>query len=169
MKKYYDILEVSPKASQEVIENAFHILVRKSPIEQQMDIREAYRVLSDPFLREQYNLELEKERIAQMENMYHNMEKQNNSFQPNREDRPNRKRNKSSNQINTNQMDKKSLRGMFQYFKAVYENREKIESTKESRQKNLIAILLTILIVGGLLLTLWLIPATNEWIRKFVL
>ena len=29
MKDYYEILEVSPKASKEIIERAYHVLVKK--------------------------------------------------------------------------------------------------------------------------------------------
>ena len=74
MKDYYGILEVNEKASQEIIEKAYRTLVKKyhpdlySSIEKieaekkLKDINEAYNILSDSFLRSQYDLELEKER-----------------------------------------------------------------------------------------------------------
>lgn len=73
MKNYYEILEVNKKASKEVIEKAYKVLVKKyhpdrnqiqaqNNSEQKMkEINEAYEILSNDFLREQYNLELEKE------------------------------------------------------------------------------------------------------------
>ena len=74
MKDYYGILEVNEKASQEIIEKAYRTLVKKyhpdlySSIEKieaekkLKDINEAYNILSDSFLRSQYDLELQKER-----------------------------------------------------------------------------------------------------------
>ena len=73
MKNYYEILEVNQKASKEVIEKAYKVLVKKyhpdlhkNQKQVELDkkikeINEAYEVLSNDFLREQYNLELEKQ------------------------------------------------------------------------------------------------------------
>ena len=64
MKKYYEILEVNPNASIEIIEKAYKVLARKYHpdlyegeekiyAEKKMrDINEAYKILSDEFLRE---------------------------------------------------------------------------------------------------------------------
>ena len=74
MKNYYDLLEVTPKASTEVIEKAYKVLVKKYhpdlyqgeeriyAEEKIKELNEAYKVLSSSFLREQYDLELEKEK-----------------------------------------------------------------------------------------------------------
>ena len=73
MKNYYEILEVNPKASKEVIKKAHQVLIKKYhpdlyvgaerfDAEQKVkDINEAYKILSDDFLREQYDNELKKE------------------------------------------------------------------------------------------------------------
>ena len=70
MKNYYDILEINKKASKEIIENAYKTLSKKyssyetaqdENSEKLRDINEAYKILSDSFLREQYDIELEKE------------------------------------------------------------------------------------------------------------
>ena len=73
MKNYYDILEISQRSSKEVMKNAYQVLVKKYQpdlykgqdriyAEQKIkDINEAYKILSDDFLREQYDLELEKQ------------------------------------------------------------------------------------------------------------
>ena len=75
MKNYYEILEVNPKASKEIIEKAYKVLIKKyhpdlykgeSRIyaeEQTRQINEAYKILSDEFLREQYDKEIEKENM----------------------------------------------------------------------------------------------------------
>ena len=73
MKNYYELLEVNPRASREIIEKAYKILAKKCHpdlyvgeeriyAEKKLrDLNEAYHVLSDDFLREQYDIELEKE------------------------------------------------------------------------------------------------------------
>ena len=65
MKNYYNILEVSENASKEVIEKAHKVLVMRYHPDLQnnnlnaenkiREINEAYSVLSDPFLKEQYD------------------------------------------------------------------------------------------------------------------
>ncbi len=73
MKNYYEILEVNEKASDEVIEKAYKVLVKryhpdlnasnKQYAERKIkEINEAYDILTDKFLRNQYDLELEKEK-----------------------------------------------------------------------------------------------------------
>ena len=68
MKNYYEILEVNEHASQEIIEKAYKILVKKYHpdlytgeesiyAEQKVrELNEAYQVLSDDFLKSQYDL-----------------------------------------------------------------------------------------------------------------
>jgi curved DNA-binding protein CbpA len=72
MIDYYEILEVSPKASQDVIRAVYNILMQRydpdkdsnSPETDQMiiTIRLAYDVLSDPEKRKSYDIELDKTR-----------------------------------------------------------------------------------------------------------
>ena len=87
MKNYYEILEVNPKASKEIIEKAYKVLIKKyhpdlykgeSRIyaeEQTRQINEAYKILSDEFLREQYDKEIEKENMfnRQYNSNYNNL------------------------------------------------------------------------------------------------
>ena len=70
MKNYYEILEVNPKASKEIIEKAYRVLAKKYHPDLYTDdkqrdaekkikeINEAYKILSDDFLREQYDNEI---------------------------------------------------------------------------------------------------------------
>ena len=69
MKNYYEILEVSPNASQEVIEKAYRALAKKYHPDistsnkafsesRFKEIAEAYNILSNPNLRKEYDLKL---------------------------------------------------------------------------------------------------------------
>ena len=76
MKNYYELLEVSEKASPEVIKKAYITLVKKYHPDLQPDdekksaedkikeINEAYEVLSDKIKRENYDRKLQAERIT---------------------------------------------------------------------------------------------------------
>ena len=75
MKNYYEILEVSPNASPEVIEKAYKALVKKyhpdlQPTDKKAEfeekikiINEAYDILSDMDKRNKYNKQLESENL----------------------------------------------------------------------------------------------------------
>ena len=89
MKNYYEILEVNPKASKEVIEKAYRVLAKKyhpdlyigekkEYAERKIkEINAAYNILSDEFLREQYDSELKKQNIEYTQNYYQGQKKQN--------------------------------------------------------------------------------------------
>lgn len=72
MKNYYEILEVDRKASQEIIEKAYRILVKRyhpdlqgNEYEKEMrEINEAYAVLADEYKRQQYDKKLQDETIS---------------------------------------------------------------------------------------------------------
>lgn len=77
MSNWYEILEVSEKASKEVIDKAYHVLVKKYHPDLQKDsqkkiaedkmkqINEAYEILSNEEKRKQYDLELKNKREEQ--------------------------------------------------------------------------------------------------------
>lgn len=83
MKNYYEILEVDQKASQEIIEKAYRILVKRyhpdlqgNEYEKEMkEINEAYAVLSDEYKRNQYDEQLQAETIPILE--YEKIKKEN--------------------------------------------------------------------------------------------
>jgi curved DNA-binding protein len=69
MKDYYDILQVTPNAEQEVIEAAYRRLARKyhpdvnrdpATAARMRELNEAYEVLGDPRRRAEYDAELER-------------------------------------------------------------------------------------------------------------
>ena len=93
MKNYYEILEVNKKASKEVIEKAYKVLVKKYhpdlysgqkknyAEEKIKEINEAYSVLTDEFMKEQYDAELEKQEQEDLYKKYN--QKQNENTQRN--------------------------------------------------------------------------------------
>lgn len=83
MKNYYEILEVNPNASAEVIEKAYKVLAKKYHPDLQSDVyrraqaeqrlkelNEAYDVLSDQILKDKYDRELEQEKLEEIRKMY---------------------------------------------------------------------------------------------------
>ena len=84
MKNYYELLEVNPKASKEIIEKAYKVLIKQChpdgyigeekvfAEEKTRELNEAYHILSDDFLRSQYDLELQKQENNQKSNRFQN-------------------------------------------------------------------------------------------------
>lgn len=182
MKNYYEILEVNPKASREVIEKAYRVLVRKyhpdlySGEKQQYaekktkEINEAYRILSDEFLREQYDTELEKEEI-----MYR---KSNYQTQKNREETKTN-RNNLTKQEKRNPLQKREYKPQVGSFGSILQlmkelihdlakSKEKREKLKEMTKQDVFAIALTIIVVILIGVILWFIPFTNGWMRELL-
>lgn len=93
MKNYYELLEVSEKASPEVIKKAYTTLVKKYHPDLQPDgekkraeekikeINEAYEVLSDENKRESYDNQLKSEKIKEEQAKYRQYNANNNSYQ----------------------------------------------------------------------------------------
>lgn len=191
MKNYYEILQVNQNASLEIIEKAYKVLAKRYHPDIQTDakkkafaetrlkeINEAYDVLSDEFLREQYDLELEKQTKQNWEQAYQN--------QTYSVDRNSYARNKSSVQNQTNQQSNSSqenvskrkekkqkstmgtFEGLVELVKQLYHDRPKREEFKEMTKKDIFAIVLTIIIVILLGFALWFIPFTNGWMRELL-
>lgn len=94
MKNYYEILEVNPKASEEIIKKIYKIKVKQNhpdlfqgeekikAEEKTKELTEAYSVLSDNLKRKDYDLELEQEisdnsQILRYENLINNLKSEN--------------------------------------------------------------------------------------------
>lgn len=187
MKNYYEILEVNKKASQEIIEKAYKTLVKKyhpdlqTNIEKRKyaekkikDINEAYDVLSDEFLREQYDSELEKETMEKMSRMYGNYnvsteKRSNNKFVNNSQTQWQRS---EEQQSDTGEKRGNSNIGTFSgivdLVKQLYHSRPKRQEIKEMTKKDFIAIGLTIVVVFLIGVILWFIPFTNGWMRELL-
>lgn len=109
MKNYYELLEVSEKASPEVIKKAYTTLVKKYHPDLQPDsekkkaeekikeINEAYEVLSDENKRESYDRKLQMQRVK--EEHYNSSNSQNTTY--NTHQNTNNTYNSTNNQTNT--------------------------------------------------------------------
>lgn len=166
MKNYYEILEVNKKASKEVIEKAYKVLVKKyhpdvygnqkrwEADKKIKEINEAYEVLSNDFLREQYDLELQKEEANAKESM---KEKKTTTQREVDEFNQNMKRHKVG-----------SFSGAIELLKEIYQNKSKRQEVKEVTRKDIVAIVLTIIVVILIGIILWYIPFTNGWMRELL-
>ena len=182
MKDYYGILEVNPKASNEIIEKAYKTLVKryhpdiyssvqKREAEKKLkDINEAYNILSDSFLRSQYDLELQKERERISQERVNNYNVTQNS-----ESTVNYNRNetqKKKDDVQPQYVKKKNnvgtIFGIVELMKDLWKNKpEKKERTKMN-QTDWLALGLTILALIIIGIILWFIPFTNGWMRQLL-
>ncbi len=166
MKNYYEILEVNKKASKEVIEKAYKVLVKKyhpdvnanqkkwEADKKIKEINEAYEVLSNDFLREQYDLELQKEEIRTKEERKEKKEKTQKEVE---EFNQNMKRHKVG-----------TFSGAIELLKEIYQNKSKREEVKEVTRKDIVAIILTIVVIILIGIILWYIPFTNGWMKELL-
>ena len=195
MKNYYEILQVSHNASKEVIEKAYKVLAKKyhpdlqtsytakNYAEQKMrEINEAYDVLSDDFLREQYDFEFRREKISNMNNNSSRVNTNMSNSDSNEYDNSNQQQTNNAQQnTNYNNSEKKKKRRIeYRYnnigtidgaadiiremFKGGLPKREKRKLVK----KDIFAIVLTIVIVILIGVILWFLPFTNSWMREFL-
>ena len=173
MKNYYELLEVNPKASKEIIEKAYKVLVKKyhpdlyqgneKLIAQKkvQELNEAYNVLSDDFLREQYDLELEREK----ENRYNNVSYENNR----RKNNVRQENNVAENYENQGKQHKVgTFMSLVDLSKSIFSNRPKIKQKRKLQKEDKMAALITLVIVVVLGVILWFIPATNGFLRSLI-
>lgn len=200
MKNYYEILQVNENASIEIIEKAYKVLVKKYHPDLQKDVRvrditeeklkqinEAYDVLSNEFLKEQYDIELKKEKEEQIKKKYGNIDYRTekttfygtstNNSKKTTTKRQQTNVNYQANNVGNNQEETKpkgrydnlgTFDGLLDLVKVLYRDRPKREEFKEMTKKDIIAILLTIVVVIGIGIVLWCIPFTNGWIREIL-
>lgn len=180
MKNYYEILEVNPKASKEVIEKAYKVLVKKYHPdlyagEKQRyaenkikDINEAYNVLSDEFLKEQYDNEIKRQESQRKGNIDTQQSRQTvntNENRPTKEKETSwqetKKRQKVGTLSSTIELTKELIHDLAR-------SKEKRQKLKEMTQKDVLAIILTIIVVILIGIILWFIPFTNGWMRELL-
>ena len=177
MKNYYELLEVNPKASKEIIEKAYREKKKKYHPDlyqgeeriyaesKSRELNEAYHILSSDFLREQYDIELEKEKQFNSTNVMNNQFKtQNNNS--NNEERKQKKKNKG----NTEQKQHKvgTIMSMVDLVKEIFRKRDKNEGPREIKKEDKMAAVITLIIVIVLGVALWFIPATNGFMRSLI-
>lgn len=183
MKNYYEILEVNKKASREIIDKAYKVLVKKyhpdlyEPQKKQYatkktkEINEAYHILSDEFLREQYDIELEKQEIEQLNKRY--QIRQNNINNSNQKEQTKSKEStKHPNTNNKKEIENKNnvgtLAGLVELCKEIYKSKPKREEFKRNTKKDILALVLAIIGVIIIGIILWFIPFTNSWMRELL-
>lgn len=163
MKNYYEILEVSQKASIEVIEKAYKALVKKYhpdgtknkeiTEEKIKSINEAYAVLSNEFLREQYDREIK------------NINNQNNYI-------INENKDMNDNDITKEKREKYKVTGSFEgivgIMKNIYSNKPNLKKVKELTKNDYMSIILTVIFMIFLLIILWAIPFTRPFITSII-
>ena len=175
MKNYYEILEVNQKASGEVIEKAYKVLAKRyhpdlysgekhEYAEQKIkDINEAYKILSDEFLREQYDTELQKQLEQEQINRYDRFYNRTNE---------NQKREEVSNNQNKEQIVRKhkvgSFMSMIDLLEMIFKNKPKGNGIKNFKREDWIAAGITLAIVIIVGVALWFIPATNGFVRSLI-
>ena len=176
MKNYYDLLEVNPKASKEIIEKAYRVLIKKYHPDlyqgeeriyaeaRSRELNEAYRILSSDFLREQYDLELEKEK------KFNNSNNENSKYSKGNININNQVEQQETR--NTEPVSKPHKVGTFMSIvdltKEIFKKRDKKEGTRKLQKEDKIAAGLTLLIVVILGIILWFIPATNGFMRSLI-
>lgn len=168
MKDYYEILEVNNKASKEVIEKAYRVLIKKyhpdlytgeEKIKAEnriKDVNEAYRILSDEFLKEQYDLELQKEKQEREQNFSRTSRKRESkivedSAQPEVEEK---------NRIGT-------FMGIVDVIKSIFKPRH-VGEKRRIKREDMIAAGLAILITVIICVIMWFVPATHGFIRSLI-
>ena len=175
MKNYYEILEVNPRASEEVIKKAHQVLIKKyhpdlyvgvereKAEEKIRNINEAYKILSDDFLREQYDKELQKEEDIYNQRVYKQKEKNTNYKADTK--KKNRKEDYAQEQMPTHNVG--TFMSLVDLVSVTFKNMPKREKSKLQKE-DFIAGGLTILIVGILIVVLWFIPATNGFVKSLL-
>ena len=180
MKTYYDILEISENASPEIIDQAYLALSKKyNPDMQPADkkflaeqkfkeIREAYSVLSNPQLRSEYNLKIGigSDILKQYGNLYQENQKLKEEVNSLKADNPNsskhffKKRKSKSMFSNSVVKDLPSIKELGKAIGTAFYNETK--KPKEERSKDLIALIITIIIVGLIIFAFIKVPALNN-------
>ena len=160
MKNYYEILGVDINSSQEVIELTYKSLLaqyhsdNKSNFTEKnfKDITEAYYVLSDPNLRSEYNLKLGigPDILKQYNNLYAENQKLKREIETQNYNNTSKgffKKKKKNRMFNTSLFkDLPSLKDLLKIIGTSLYNETK--KPKEERSKDLLAIFITLIIVG---------------------
>lgn len=176
MKNYYEILEVNESASREVIEKAYKILIKKYHpdlyngqeriyAEQRVrDLNEAYKILSDDFLREQYNNELENERMMKYNRNFYS--DSGNGYNYATKNRAELNKSKMDNGEGARKNQIGTISSTIDLVKEIFKVKPKKIDFKSMNETDLKALGLTIVILIILGIVLWFIPFTNGFMRS---
>ncbi len=176
MKNYYEILEVNEHASEEIIEKAYKVLVKKYhpdlyagedklyAEQKTRDINEAFKILSDSFLREQYDSEMQKDKMMNYTKKQQEVNKQTNKNFINKQNRTIENK-KYDKQQKSNNYQVGSIKNIIDIVKEIFKNRKKI---KDIEKIDVFSLVLTIVILVILGIVLWFVPFTNGWMRQLL-
>lgn len=186
MKNYYEILEVNKNASIDVISNAYKTLSKKYSANKydgeknlelerkKKDLNEAYHVLSDYFLREQYDLELEREENKKDTSKKKISKKYKHDLKEciNTEEKDEAEENSKKvveNKTHKNKIIKRgSIAALIEIVKELIRDIPKREQLQELKKIDMKALAITIVILILLGIILWFIPFTNGWMRQLL-
>ncbi len=166
MKNYYDILEVNPKASKEVIEKAYKVLIKKYHPDlyvgaekvyaenKTKEINEAYKILSDDFLRMQYEEELKKE-----------YDKNNGTYFEEENSKKRIDKKKQRKEARKNKNDVGTLMGIIDVIKEIFKAKPNRIDKRKIDKKDITALVIAIVITLIILVIMWFIPATQGFVK----
>ncbi len=183
MKDYYRILEVNEKASPEIIEKAYKTLVKKyhpdlyssaqkKEAERKLkDINEAYNILSDSFLRSQYDLELQRQRQRNMQTEENISNENTQNYQQNTAQKRNilnNKRKKAKTEYVQNKSNVGTIFGLIDLVRDLFASKPQKKERRKMNQTDWLAMGLTIVVLLIIGVILWFIPFTNGWMRQLL-
>ena len=157
MKNYYEILEVNKKASKEVIEKAYKVLVKKYH-------PDLYKGEKERELEKIYEQKYKSKENEHQFNNYTNQTKSTSAKNESNNSYTNQQ--KLSNQEYRRKMS--SFSGVIELTKELYKDKPKRDELKKFTLKDIIAIIITIIILLLIGMALWFIPFTNSWMREFL-
>lgn len=165
MKNYYQILQVSENASSEVIEKAYKVLAKKYHPDLQTgdtksrlaesvfkEITEAYEVLSDRVLREQYDKQIGL--IPNYNNFTHTKSNTASNFKTNKSSSKSKKAQKM-------QTEKFYIKDLINLISNSIHNQA--NKPKEERHRDFIALILTLIIVAILVIIVLNVPILKNF------
>lgn len=174
-KNYYDILEINKNASQEIIEKAYKILVKKyhpdlqeanlkNKYEEKIkEINEAYEILSDPEKRKNYDLTLKNNEISNED--YNNLYNENVHLKNEINNLKNK--NYQNNYSNQEENLEREYKQAYEqaYYNAYIINLKKLgyKIRYKRTYKDYLALLLTIIFLAALGFILWHIPFVKNY------
>lgn len=174
-KNYYDILEINKNASQEIIEKAYKILVKKyhpdlqeanlkNKYEEKIkEINEAYEILSDPEKRKNYDLTLKNNEISNED--YNNLYNENVHLKNEINNLKNK--NYQNNYSNQEENLEREYKQAYEqaYYNAYIRNLKKLgyKIRYKRTYKDYLALLLTIIFLAALGFILWHIPFVKNY------
>ena len=165
MKNYYQILQVSENASSEIIEKAYKVLAKKYHPDLQSgdaksrlaegvfkEITEAYEVLSDRVLREQYDKQIGL--IPNYNNFTYTQSDTKSNFKTNKSSSKSKKRTKI-------QAEKFNIKDLI----TIISNgiRNQANKPKDERRRDLIALILTLIVVAILVIIVLNVPLLKNF------